>query len=83
MNNKEVAFGFELQEPKVLLTTVLYSVYAAFTPLTEDKTFKMLRLSLSETILRRRIDVKRRQKIGTMIIIFQNFNAKLPKTILM
>ena len=28
VNNKEVAFVFELQEPKVLLTTVLYSVYA-------------------------------------------------------
>ena len=26
VNNKEVAFGFELQEPKVLLTTVLYTV---------------------------------------------------------
>ena len=39
VNNKEVAFGFELQEPKVLLTTVLYSVYATvhtFTPLTDE-----------------------------------------------
>ena len=50
MNNKEVAFGFELQEPKVLLTTVLYSVYAAFTPLTDDKTSKNASLVAKRSI---------------------------------
>ena len=51
VNNKEVAFGFELQEPKVLLTTVLYSVrYAAFTPLTDDKTSKNASLVAKRSI---------------------------------